>query len=518
MTTTAVRPPLPDARARAVGAWRSRLRTSRWWLAAGVAVLAGLIAAWLTPRGPLTNTAAVVTMAGAASVGVLGGWSARSRWAALALPVTAVVAFEVARLDVAGPTVDAVSLDSTYGFIAFVAGRGQHGVLALAPMVLGALGGAALARPRSRARARARGAGGVLLWLRRATAALTAVALLVLAVVVARPAHTDPIRAADGSTLPGSVAELVDVPTGGHKLGLMLRGADTTNPVVLFLAGGPGGSELGAMRRHLQELEDHFVVATLDQRGTGRSYDELDPTDTLTVDSAVADVVAVTRYLLDRFDEQELIVVGNSWGTLLGVQAVQRHPELYAAFVGAGQMVSPRATDELFYEDTLAWARRSGRTDLAAELERLGPPPYADVRDYETVLAWEHDVYSYDHSPNSEGQAGMSENLLVEEYALVEQVHVLGAFLDTFPVLYPQAQDLDLRRSATRLEVPVILAQGAHEARGRAEPAEQWFAALDAPHKELRVFDTSGHRPLFEQPQQFVALMREVAAEHVVRD
>lgn len=36
---------------------------------------------------------------------------------------------------------------------------------------------------------------------------------------------------------------------------------------------------------------------------------------------------------------------------------------------------------------------------------------------------------------------------------------------------------------------------------------EQWYAALSAPRKELAVLDTSGHRPLFEQPEEFVAFM-----------
>ena len=58
------------------------------------------------------------------------------------------------------------------------------------------------------------------------------------------------------------------------------------------------------MRRHSQALEDDFVVATLDQRGTGTSYDQLDPTDTMTLDEAVADAVAVTDYLRERFDEE----------------------------------------------------------------------------------------------------------------------------------------------------------------------------------------------------------------------
>jgi proline iminopeptidase len=32
---------------------------------------------------------------------------------------------------------------------------------------------------------------------------------------------------------------------------------------------------------------------------------------------------------------------------------------------------------------------------------------------------------------------------------------------------------------------------------------------LEAPHKEMIVFDTSGHRPLFEQPERFHEVMTE---------
>jgi proline iminopeptidase len=290
---------------------------------------------------------------------------------------------------------------------------------------------------------------------------------------------------------------------------VMLRGRDASAPVLLFLAGGPGGSELGAMRRHLSALEDHFVVATLDQRGTGRSYPALDPTSAVTLESAVSDVRAVTAWLRARFDEERIVLVGQSWGTLLGVLAVRDDPGSYAAYVGTGQMVSPLATDRVFWADTLAWARRTGRSDLADRLEDAGPPPYADMLDYEVALSYEHEVYPYDHAGNSEGSGGFSENLLVEEYSLLDKLHALGAFMDTFAVLYPQIQDVDLRRDAARLEVPVFVVQGAHEARGRAEPFAEWYDALEAPSKDVIELSTSGHRPLFEQPDEFVGYLRD---------
>ena len=237
----------------------------------------------------------------------------------------------------------------------------------------------------------------------------------------------------------------------------MIRGHSVQNPVLLFLAGGPGGSEMGAMRNHLPGLEQRFTVVTWDQRGTGRSYDELDPSGTYTLASAVDDTIAVTNHLRDRFGQDRIYLLGQSWGSTLGVLAVQQHPELYGAFIGTGQMVSQLATDTIFYNDTLDWARTTGDTDLAADLVHIGPPPYDRMLDYETALSSEHEVYPYDHAANSEGEGGFSENFFVPEYSLIDQVHLLGAFMDTFSVLYPQLQDIDFRRTATDFDDPDVL-------------------------------------------------------------
>lgn len=461
----------------------------------------GLAAGWWTPRGPLTSSAAIWSIGVSLVVGAAAGWALRSRWAMLLAPFAFAATFELARLGVDGPMVDGIHA-SFYGAIALLTGRGFHGLLTLFPLALGAAVGAGTAR--SRAGERGLASRRPARVLGRTVTVIAAVALVALVAGLARPATTAAITASDGEPVPGSVAELSRVDLHGHELGLLIRGASTDNPVLLFLAGGPGGSELGAMRRHLPGLEKHFTVVTWDQRGAGTSYAELDPTDTVTLDGYVSDTIALTNYLRDRFDTDDIYLLGQSWGTTLGVLAVQREPQLYRAFIGTGQMVSQSATDRIFYDDTLAWAARTGDEGLVEQLEAAGPPPYAAMFPYETALSHEMDVYPYDHRGNSEGAGQMSENLLVEEYGLIDQVHVLGSFMDTFAAVYPQLQDIDFRRSATDFEVPMYFVQGANEARGRAQLFEQWYPMVDAPIKDVAVLETSGHRPLWEQPDEFV--------------
>lgn len=472
-------------------------------LSTGVAAAAGIVAAVLTPRGPVTTAEALAWMAAGLLVGLACGYLLRSRWALLLAPLAFAVAFELGRLGATGPTVDAVQLGSTYGIIALVVGRGLTYLLLLPAMLVGGLLGVELAARLSRVGAPRLG---ILGWL---LVVALGIITLGLAFLFAQPARIAAIISADGESPPGSIAELTTVSLGGHEQALMIRGRSDENAVLLHLAGGPGGTDLGAMRADTS-LEEDFVVVTWDQRGTGKSYAAIDPLETLTPEQMVADTIELTEYLRERFDEERIYLHGQSWGSLLGVLAVQQRPDLYHAWIGSGQMVSPVATDTVFWEDTIAWAESMADEALATQLRDSGPPPYEDILDYEAALSHEHDWNPY---PEFDGDKEMPANLFVPENTMMDRFNGLRAFLDTFAVLYPQIQDIDFRRDAAVLEVPVYMIVGAHEARGRAVPMEEWFESLEAPSKERIVFERSGHRPTFEEPGLFAELMERVRDE-----
>ena len=469
-------------------------------VAAGLAAVFAFVGAVLTPRGPVTTADALGSLLVAMVIGLGAGLAMGNRWSLLVAPMVYALVFELARLGATGPTIDAIHLDSTLGVIAFIVGRVAHGILVFVPMMTGALYGAWI-----HGRLTHEGSFGVGSWI---ITALLTLGVLAIGLAVGSPASTAPILGVDGEPLAGSVAELVTVRIGGHDQVLMIRGRSTDNPVLLYIAGGPGGTDLGAVRADTG-LEQDFVVATWEQRGAGKSYSALDPTDTLTLDRAVADTVEVTDYLRSRFNQEKIYLVGNSWGSTLGVLAAQQHPELFHAFVGAGQMVSQRETDGMFWEDTLSWAERTGRPDLAETLRRNGMPPYADVRLYEYATSHEHDWNPYpEFDPSNE----MPAILFVPEYTWMDRINGFRGFFDSAAVMYPQLQHIDFRAQVPRLEVPFYMVAGEHEARGRAVLADEWYDLLEAPYKERIVFDGAGHRPHFDQPDRFAGLMRAVVA------
>ncbi|MEH0823663.1 MULTISPECIES: alpha/beta hydrolase [unclassified Micromonospora] len=254
-------------------------------------------------------------------------------------------------------------------------------------------------------------------------------------------------------------------------------------------------------------------MATLDRRGAAKSWAAFAPSSTFTLDSEVADAVAVINHLRGRFRQDKVYLMAHSGGSLVGVTAVQRHPELFRAYVGVGQAIDLREADRSQYADTVAWARRTGRSDLARQLTDLGPPPYADMYTYEPLLANETGAFDHDRTGSSEGRDGAVTKLGVPEYTLLEKAHVLGGTLDGWDVLYPQLQDLDLRREIRRLQVPVYLVDGVHEVPGRLVLLRQWYAQLQALRKEHVVLDGAGHRSLFQRPGPFIDLLLRVRAE-----
>nr|WP_255604434.1 alpha/beta hydrolase [Oscillochloris sp. ZM17-4] len=295
----------------------------------------------------------------------------------------------------------------------------------------------------------------------------------------------------------------------------MIRGYSADKPVLLYLNGGPGMSGLPFTRVVLDDLSHDFVIVDWDQRGTGKSYAALDPTATLTLDQAINDTIELTNYLRQRFDEPKIYVVGESWGSILGVLAVQRQPELFYAFIGSGQMVNVRETDRRFYQDVLDLAARNGDTQLAAQMRAYGQPPYADIP-YANIFAMEQ--YESLYQPYTPSQAYMDlgnaagigpYGVLASEYNLVEKFNVLRGLIDTFTVLYPQLQEVDFRRDVPRLDTPVYILDGTAELAARRDLTQEWFGALEAPTKRMFTLDNAAHSVAFEQFAQFGTIMRE---------
>jgi|GEM_PF-249575 len=330
-------------------------------------------------------------------------------------------------------------------------------------------------------------------------------------------AYTPPIVDAQGNPVPGSIATLEQVEINGTRQWISIRATSTDKPVLLWLAGGPGGSQVSTVRWHLGTLEEHFVVVNWEQPGGGKSYHAVNHAE-LTPERYITDGIQLVNYLRQRFGEEKVYLIGESWGSALGVWMVQRHPELFHTFVGTGQMVDFIETDVFDYHFAMNLARSRGDTAKLDKLNAQGPPPYSG----DSVL-WKQSVYLLDGFAYMNSDPNISANgfntfrdLLSPEYGLYDKLNWARGVLDAGNVMFPQLwkADVDFRQDAPVLNVPVYFLIGRHDVNAPPALAEEYYRILDAPHKAWVWFEHSGHNPWVTESDRFVdVVVNQVLAE-----
>lgn len=318
-------------------------------------------------------------------------------------------------------------------------------------------------------------------------------------------ASTPTIKDSNGKIVEGSIASLTSVKLNGHKEWITIRGYDKEAPVLLFLAGGPGGTQMAATRYELGELEKHFVVVSWDQPGSGKSYNCMNRSD-ITVETYIEDGIALTEYLLKTFEKKEIYLMGESWGSALGIFLINEKPEYYAGFIGTGQMVDFEETEKIDYQLAMNIAKECGDEKLVNSLIEQGEAPY-----YEGNIALQSATYlnylSNHMARNPQiinGGYNTFRDMFASEYGVLDSVNFMLGIMNTFNVVYPTLYEIDLREDYSKLEVPVYFFIGRHDVNAPTKLADDYYNILEAPEKELVWFEHSGHGPWLNETEKFV--------------
>ena len=288
----------------------------------------------------------------------------------------------------------------------------------------------------------------------------------------------------------------------GAELFLQTRGADRRAPVLLWLHGGPGGAERPLFRHFNGSLEDHLVVAYWDQRGAGRSFDpEADPRR-LTIARHLADLDLVVDHLRRTYDEDEIALIGHSWGGALGLLYAAEHPGKVAAFIGVAPVVATLAGQQAEFEFVREEATRRADAAALAKLGEIGAPPHetaAQVLAIERLTAEYGGVFHEEPSRVWLLVRGVFGGL-VTPWEIPRFIRANEVSLEA---MNEELLGLDLSRSVPRLDVPVFFMLGRYDRHVDARLAAAYLDSLAAPTRRVIWFERSAHNVPFEEPERF---------------
>ncbi len=307
---------------------------------------------------------------------------------------------------------------------------------------------------------------------------------------------------------PESIAVMEPVTLGGMEQWILIRGEDTTNPVLLWLHGGPGSPQMPLSHYLDGPLEEAFVVVHWDQRGAGKSNPKNFDESTMTYEQFLSDAHELTEYLKNRFNTEKIYLLGHSWGTHLGLPLADRYPEDYHAFIGVSQVVNSIRAVEIAHDWLTEEMTRTGDQAGLEKLTELGKPPYthAQYREFAPLV----DAYggSFDVPFWRLALIGFG----AREYSIMDYPRILDGMTRGGKPLHQGGEMLRVNfiEDIPVFDVPVFFLNGRNDYNTPLRLVEEYFQILDAPFKELVIFEESAHTPFLAEPEKFMQAVIDV--------
>ena len=303
------------------------------------------------------------------------------------------------------------------------------------------------------------------------------------------------------------IASLEEITLGGEKQWILIRGYDVSNPVLIFLHGGPGSACIFYTKYSLGGLEEDFTTVGWDQRGSGKSYHESIDPNTLTLDQLYGDTYELILKMRERFGIDKVYLMGISWGSILGIKIAKQYPEVLHSYIGVSQVVNTARGIVITYNKVLDEANERGNQAAITELSGI----HLDS-------IWEHsEIIS---KWVEEFGFGDFHNDLIAQQIRVDLASTLTEYtpedianLDKGKLLYNQSplgndlswlRNIDMPSQIPSLEIPVYFLAGSFDYKTPSQLVDEYFQSLVSPAgKKLIWFENSAHIPILEEREIF---------------
>jgi pimeloyl-ACP methyl ester carboxylesterase len=289
---------------------------------------------------------------------------------------------------------------------------------------------------------------------------------------------------------------------GGIDQWITIRGQSRDNPVLLLLHGGPGNAFQSLELRPLLDWERFFVVVQWDQRSAGKTYGKSGPVgSSVTIDRMVLDGIEVADLARRKVGKQKVILLGLSWGSILGIKMARAKPELFHAYVGTGQIVDYRKGKAVAYSQLVADVRAKSDRRAIQELEAIGPPPYA------TAKARVYTKWANAYEPGMPSIWSTAATVLFDSpITPLDLSDLMKGIRSSEDHFRAAGEGVDLS-SFTDFAIPVFFFQGTLDNVAPAAVLGPYVERIKAPQKRLVLIAGAGHNAMFTGSSEFLNLL-----------
>ena len=316
---------------------------------------------------------------------------------------------------------------------------------------------------------------------------------------------------ASDSGLPNSIAPSIQearfVRLGGIDQWITIRGSNRDNPVLVVVHGGPGDAQ-SSLRSTYAVYEKDFTIVQWDQRGAGKTYAK-NPDAPPEPERVELDGIELARYLCHYLAKKKILLLGHSWGSHLAVEMVQRRPELFAAYIGTGQVGSWRASVQTQFDFMLARSRAANDRKKVELMEAIGTPDPTNATQY---FSWWRMRNPYMARADAKWFEDLAQIVRSDPEFTEADMKTFGEGMQYSGRITLNAMlATELPTTARILKVPVFVIQGMEDMATPTSVAVAYFNVVKAPKKKLILINNAGHFALVTHREEFLeALLKYV--------
>ncbi|WP_211231327.1 alpha/beta fold hydrolase [Halonatronum saccharophilum] len=285
------------------------------------------------------------------------------------------------------------------------------------------------------------------------------------------------------------------------KQWILIRGNDKSKPILLWLHGGPGGTQMPLAHHLDKKLEEEFVVVHWDQRGAGKSNHSAFDEDTMSLEQFKDDTYQLVNYLKEKFNRDKIYLLGHSWGTQLGIELVTQYPDDFWAYISVSQVVNSHRAIDIAYDWLKNEFKQTENQIGLNKLKEIKKDPYSHAQFRQLIQLVDEQGGSFDQ--------GMWElakiALRASEYNILDYFRLLAGMNRGGGPMHKDGQipENDYLAKITSVEVPIYFLIGKKDYNTPFKLVEEYYELIEAPKKELIIFEDSAHTPFLKETSKF---------------
>ena len=288
-------------------------------------------------------------------------------------------------------------------------------------------------------------------------------------------------------------------------------GTNEENPVMLYLHGGPGAVESLFAHAFQEKWEEIYTVVHWDQRGAGKTLSKNPSKEHYpTGDSIMEDTYEIVQYLKKRYKKEKIVILGHSFGSLLGSLFTLKYPNEVEYYIGVGQVVNMLENERVGYAKVKEVILESNNKGDLKKLESIG--------DYPGERFDSNSMKSIQKLRSLQGKYKLASTPTFDLISLVfkspifklSDILALKNGMKCNKGLFDYLGKFDIYAHPNTYEVPMYYILGGNDWQTPYILAEKYYEVVKAPNKKFFKIPNAGHMTMIDQPKLFFDVIKEI--------